>query len=67
MTLGEYLERNKIPRATFAKAIGVSGLAVRFWVTGTRMPRRRNMALIARATKGEVTANDFMLPGLPAE
>lgn len=65
MTLKEYLENKKttqmsfieqiensygtrIPQGTFAK-----------WVTGVRIPRKKEMQILTEATKGKVTANDF--------
>ena len=65
MTLKDYLEKKrttqmgfineientygaKIPQATFAK-----------WVTGVRIPRKKEMLILTEATKGKVTANDF--------
>lgn len=38
----------KIPQGTLAK-----------WVTGVRIPRKKEMQIITKATKGKVTANDF--------
>ncbi len=59
MTLGEYLERNKITRAAFARAIGVSHTAVSSWVYRGRVPRKALVAAISAETFGAVRPEDF--------
>ena len=58
MTLKEYLKSNG-GTAAFAKQIGVTGEAVRLWANGIRIPRVEQMRLVVKATKGNVTPNDF--------
>jgi transcriptional regulator with XRE-family HTH domain len=60
MKLADYLEKNEIDQASFAKALGVTKKAVQFWVGGERHPRLEQMQKIAEATKGEVMPNDFL-------
>lgn len=60
MTLSEFLSSSRLSHADFAGQIGVSKEAVRLWVTGARTPRPAAMSQITKATKGSVTANDFV-------
>ena len=59
MKLADYLKHHSIHPADFAKSIGVSKETVRRYMVGDRRPDREKLLLIADATSGEVTANDF--------
>lgn len=59
MTLGEWLEDTGKTIPQFATEIGRTPEAVRRYVSGARIPDRDTMPLIATATGGKVTANDF--------
>ena len=63
MKLSDYMTRHELDDAGMAERIGdcsVSG--VKKWRRGDRTPRRDHLRRIARATGGEVTANDFIEP-----
>lgn len=47
-------------RADFAKAVGVSEVAITRYVGGKRMPRPDLLVKIKEATRGAVTADDFL-------
>lgn len=59
MQLANYLSANSISPHDFAKSIGVSKETVRRYLADERRPDLKNMQAIAKATNGEVTANDF--------
>lgn len=59
MTLKEWLARQGLSNAEFGKAINRTAETVRRYVSAERIPDRDTMPLIAEATCGEVTANDF--------
>ena len=59
MRLRQYFTANNLDIASFAKSIGVSPEAVRLWLAGKRVPRRRLLKRIVEATDGAVQANDF--------
>lgn len=59
MKLREYLEKNRIFQAEFAKKIGVTQGIISYYVNGRTMPTRKNMQRIIEVTGGEVTADDF--------
>ncbi len=63
MTLGEWLEREKIEMRDFARRIDRTPEAVRRYVVGDRIPDKGTMPLIVAATAGEVAPNDFF--GIP--
>ena len=65
MKLSDYLARVDKTRAQFAAEIGVDPITVGRYVTGTRRPRWDTMARIAKATQGQVTADDFLDPAPP--
>ncbi len=65
MTLKDWLEREGLAPASFAPRIGRSSEAVRRYASGERIPDRETMPLIAAATAGDVTANDFFGIALP--
>lgn len=60
MKLIDYLRTKEIPDHEFAATVGRSKWAVRKWMYGQRVPRPAEMTSIAKATEGQVTANDFM-------
>jgi len=66
MTLREYLTANQVTLSSFAKLIGVTRVAVHYWVRGTRVPRGSHMVQIVAVTGGSVTPNDFLPPAAPA-
>jgi transcriptional regulator with XRE-family HTH domain len=59
MELEHYLKENNISLADFGARIGVTDETVRRYVKGLRLPSKVHMPLIAQATNGAVTANDF--------
>ena len=59
MTLKDWLAREGLSNAEFGKAINRTAETVRRYVGAERIPDRDTMPLIAEATRGEVTANDF--------
>lgn len=60
--LKDYLDRNKIGYAEFARRIAASNAGVVYkYATGQRQPRPRFMKAIVRETDGAVTANDFLV------
>lgn len=63
--LARWLADNHVTPKAFAEKIGVSGEAVRLYLLGRRMPRPEKMKDIIEATKGDVTANDFVEPRDP--
>lgn len=65
MKLRRYLDDQDIPVALFARRIGVSVQALYRYLHGDRLPQRKVMDRIIRATRGKVTPNDFFVS--PAE
>lgn len=60
MKLATYLGRNEISRKQFAALIDVDAITVGRYLSGARRPSWEIMARIAEATKGSVTADDFL-------
>ena len=60
MKLSKFLETNGSSVEEFADKIGVTRQAVHLYMTGQRIPRKSVMVKIAKATKDQVMANDFM-------
>ena len=60
MKLAEYLAKKGITHDAFARQIGTSQVTVTRYATGQRFPRPKQLIRIAAATKGAVTANDFV-------
>jgi transcriptional regulator with XRE-family HTH domain len=60
MTLQQFLDQTNMSRAEFAKAIGVSEVAITRYIGGKRMPRPELLVKIVEATGGAVTPNDFL-------
>ena len=59
MKLRDWLEREQVSFSELAGAIERTGEAVRRYASGERIPDRETMPRIVKATRGEVTANDF--------
>lgn len=59
MTLADYLRKHDLRFSEFARLISSSRQNVSRWASGAVLPRPSEMAKIAVATKGRVTANDF--------
>lgn len=59
MLLAQYLQDHKIRPDKFAEDMGVKPVTVYRWIKGDRFPRK-HLQEIAKATNGEVTANDFV-------
>ncbi len=60
MKLADYLSKQNIPGAEFARRIEVSQEAVRRYVKGDRRPEWDVLARIVSATDGHVQPNDFL-------
>jgi DNA-binding transcriptional regulator YdaS (Cro superfamily) len=60
MKLADYLAKNGIKPAQFARLVGTSRQNVHRWLQGTAMPRVDQCWEIQRATKGNVTMVDFV-------
>jgi 3,4-dihydroxy 2-butanone 4-phosphate synthase/GTP cyclohydrolase II len=67
MRLGEYLSERGIKKGDFAREIDVSAGWITALCDGTGWPSRDVAEKIARATSGEVTADDFLALEQPAE
>lgn len=59
MKLADFLAQKGMTHVEFARAIGVTQVAVTRYVAGTRTPRRECMRRIRTVTGGAVTADDF--------
>ena len=59
MTLDSWLTLNGLAEAEFGKRIGRKQASVNRYRRGKRIPDNRTMRKIFKATKGQVTANDF--------
>jgi transcriptional regulator with XRE-family HTH domain len=59
MKLSEWLSSNSISDTEFAEKIGVSRQALYRYKQGTRVPKPKIVLEIAKATDGQVSANDF--------
>jgi transcriptional regulator with XRE-family HTH domain len=67
MKLKIYLDRKGITQKEFAKRAGLSRGTVSLLVRGQVWISRKAALAIAQATKGKVTANDFVRPYEAAE
>jgi transcriptional regulator with XRE-family HTH domain len=63
MTLDEYLRSNGLTEPAFAAVVGISQSYVNRLRHGECWPPRDLAERITKATKGVVTANDFMTAG----
>jgi len=61
MNLPTYLENEQVTAAEFSRRLGVSRVAVHYWVTGARRPNARHTLAIEELTEGRVTARDLAL------
>lgn len=59
MDLEKFLINNDISVATFAQNVGVTRPAIYNYIHGKKIPSRRVMQAIYKATKKAVTPNDF--------
>ncbi len=59
MRLSDWLKENNVSNAEFGRRIDRTAEAIRRYAAGDRIPDRETMPLIAEATGGVVTANDF--------
>lgn len=59
MKLAKYLTDNGISQGDFAKAIGVTQVAVSRYANETRVPGLKLIFAIDKATKGKVTVKDW--------
>lgn len=60
MKLKDWLIRERRTQVAFATEIEVSPSVLSGYIDGTRWPGRDKIERIMRATKGDVTANDFV-------
>lgn len=61
MTLAQFFEITRTSKADFAAKIGVTPVSLSRYLSGDRIPHRKQMALIREHTQGAVTADDFFL------
>lgn len=66
MQLARYLATNKLSKRRFGRIIGVTEESVRRYCSGERFPTPDILNKIRLATKGAVTANDFVLQAVRA-
>ncbi len=59
MHLRDWLEREGLNYPQFGVMIERSAQAVQRYASGDRIPDRDTMPRVVKATRGEVTANDF--------
>jgi len=59
MKLQDYLFKKETSIKEFAVELGVSDMAVRYWLNGKRIPTQDVMRNIVEKTNGEVQPNDF--------
>lgn len=60
MKLADWLEKNDMQRKVFAEKIGVNPSYITLICNSDSWPSRDIMKRIKKATKGEVTPNDFL-------
>ncbi len=60
MKLAKWLETTKVPAAELARQCGVHPITIYKWRSGENFPRAAQLAAIVEATKGAVTADDFL-------
>jgi DNA-binding transcriptional regulator YdaS (Cro superfamily) len=66
MKLIDYLRAKNLTDDAFAALVGRSKWAVRKWMYSQRTPRPAEMLAISQATRGAVTADDFMPQPAPS-
>lgn len=64
MELKKYLSTNNITQSKFVELLDTYNLsvtqgAINKWVNGDRIPRKKEMAVIYKASEGQVAPNDF--------
>lgn len=59
MTFKDYLTDKKLTLADAAKALNVTHQACRYWASGDRVPRPKQMQKIIKWSNGRVTPADF--------
>lgn len=59
MLLRDYLIEHGLTHEEFASLVGVTRPAVSYWLRGQTRPNPTSAVLIARVTKGAVTAQDL--------
>tara|TARA_R100000773_G_scaffold1465_5_gene2168 strand:+ start:738 stop:950 length:213 start_codon:yes stop_codon:yes gene_type:complete len=65
MKLKDYLKSNKLTQKAFieridmAKGVKVPQSTLAKWVTGVRVPRKRDMEILHSVSSGDVQPNDF--------
>ncbi len=57
--LQAFLDSQGLTRGEFADQIGTTAEAVRLWLTGQRIPKRKSTEKIVAITNGAVQPNDF--------
>lgn len=62
MNLANYIKTSGRSPSDLAADIGVSTMALRYWISGKRIPRPDAMTRIVAATDGMVQPNDFFPP-----
>lgn len=65
MNLSTYLRTTGRTIPSLAAEVGVSAMAIRYWIERKRIPRAEAMARIAVATGGLVQPNDFFRVSQP--
>lgn len=59
MTLQEYLTTNKLTQSQFSRLCGVPQTLISRYILGKGYPSFKNLSLIIKATKGQVSEADF--------
>ena len=60
--LAAYLDAQKLTQEQFAQLAGVPGPQVSLWLSRRRRPGLESALKIARATRGEVKPEDWIVP-----
>ncbi|WP_318579119.1 helix-turn-helix transcriptional regulator [Ochrobactrum sp. AN78] len=60
--LRSYLHKNGISHEAFGGIVGVTQVTINRYVRGDRFPSPQMVLKIAKATKGEVSVNDWYSP-----
>ena len=59
MKLKDWLKKENLVQEKLSEDLGISQVAISYYVNGQKIPRPETMAKIVTYTNGEVTANDF--------
>ena len=54
-SLERYLQRNRIPKAEFAKTMGVGRQIIYQWASGKALPNKENARRLHKLTEGRVS------------